>query len=158
MAGRIATTLITRAAAIVVRASRPQDAILLRRSSTSFRSPVHQLRPSGPPLASQRRAISVVEVDGGENCDHADHANGGLLAIGEKCLHRCRRGVPGSVIVRSVLLCRVVVPAQLRTRHSRWRGFSGRLPRPLPLPLPLPLETAAAAVAFTVTGKGSTRN
>ena len=37
--GRTATTLITRAAAVVVRASRPQDALLNRRLSSSYRNP-----------------------------------------------------------------------------------------------------------------------
>ena len=32
-------------------------------------------------------------------------------------------GVPGSLIVRYAPRGRVVVPAQLRTRHSRWRVF-----------------------------------
>ena len=58
------------------------------------------LRPSGPPLAPQRRAISVVGEQNGEDCDHADHANGGLMANLEKCSQRCRRGLPGMVIVR----------------------------------------------------------
>lgn len=88
---------------------------------------VFELRPSGPPLATQRRVISVVGEQNGKDCDHADRANGGLLADGKRCSQRRRRGVPGSVIVRSVSLCRVVVPAQLRTPHSRWRGFPGRL-------------------------------
>ena len=44
-----------------------------------------RLRPSGPPLATQRRAISVVEGQNGEDCDHADHASGGLMANLEKC-------------------------------------------------------------------------
>ena len=84
-----------RVAAIVVRASRPQDELLCWRSAASRRHPVHEPRPSGPPLATQRRAISVVGEQNRENCDHADHANGGLLANGRRFSHRLRRGVPG---------------------------------------------------------------
>ena len=68
--------------AVVVRASRPQDAFLLRRSSTCCRGPVLRPRPSGPPLASQRRAISVVGEQNGKDCDHADRASGGDCGAG----------------------------------------------------------------------------
>jgi len=88
-------------------------------SATGFGQP----RPSGPPLASQRRGISVVGEQNGKDCDHADRANGGLMASLEKCSQHFGRGVPGSVIVRSVSFCLGVVPAQFRTRHSRWRGL-----------------------------------
>jgi len=38
-----------------------------------------QSRPSGPPLASQRRTSSVVIRGGRKVCDHAARASGGLL-------------------------------------------------------------------------------
>ena len=65
-------------------------------------------RPSGSPMAPQRRANSVVEVQNGEDCDHAAHANGGLLANGKRCSRCLRRGLPGMDIVRGGRRCREV--------------------------------------------------
>ena len=81
-----------------------------------------QPRPSGPPPASQRRAISVVEGQNEENCDHADHASGGLMANLERCSQHFRRGLPGMVIVRNGTRLREVLPAQCHARHASVSG------------------------------------
>ncbi len=41
-----------------------------------------RLRPSGPPSASRRRAISVVGEQNGKGCDHADRAPAACFAAG----------------------------------------------------------------------------
>ena len=69
-------------------------------------------------MATQRRVISVVEGQNGENCDHADRANGGLLASLEKCSQRFRRGLPGIDIVRNGTRRQEVLPAQCHARHA----------------------------------------
>jgi len=95
----------------------------VRRSSTSFRRPVHQLRPSGPPLATQRRVISVVEGQNGENCDHADRASGGLKTNGKICWQHLRRGVPGMTMCGRRRRAGRLMGHIVKPRTSRWRVF-----------------------------------
>ena len=53
-------------------------------------------------------------------CDHAARAPAASFRAGRADPDRSPRGVPGSAIVRGAMRCRVVLPAQLRTPHSRW--------------------------------------
>ncbi len=69
---------------------------------------------SGVLASRNQRGHSVVNW---KVCDHADCASDGLLPSRNSRFHRCSRGVPGSVIVRSAPRCRLVVRAQLRARH-----------------------------------------
>ena len=79
---------------------------------------VHQLRPSGPPMAPQRRAISVVEGQNGEDCDPADHASGGLMASLERCSQRFRRGLPGMTMCGRSFPAGGIKGAHCQTRHA----------------------------------------
>jgi len=86
-------------------------------------APVHQLRPSGSPLATQRRAISVVEEQNGEDHDHADHASDGLLTNRERCFQRLRRGVPGPHLCGARCVAGRAFLHKYGPGTSRWRGF-----------------------------------
>jgi hypothetical protein len=100
---------------------------LRKQSSGTRRSPgFYELRPSGTPgapMASQRPSVARAAWScggNGEVCEHAARASDGLPLTGTAVPERSSRGVPGSAIVRNAPRSRLVVPAQLRTRHSRW--------------------------------------
>jgi hypothetical protein len=75
-------------------------------------------RPSGPPLAAQRRPNSAVaRVADWRAATTLFGRAAACFETGRTSRGRASRGVPGSDIVRGALRRWVVVPAQCRTRH-----------------------------------------
>ncbi len=84
--------------------------------------------PGGPtlPASPEQRGRSRGDWRGlRPRCSGA----GGLLLSRENRFERPSRGVPGSVVVRSAPRCRMVDPAQLRTRHVPMNAISACLCR-----------------------------
>jgi len=91
-----------------------------RLPACSWDDELHRPRSSGPPVATQRRAISVVGEQNGEDCDHAARASGGLPPGRDR-----RTGLPSPWsarydYVREVPQSRNAREAHCQTCTSRW--------------------------------------
>jgi hypothetical protein len=102
---------------------RPSACVPLSRYDVDAADP--QYRPSGPPLASQRRPNSVVaRVVEWRAATTLFGRAAASLETGRTSQRRASRGVPGSVIVRGALIAGMLFWHNDVPRTSRWGAIS----------------------------------